>query len=50
MPTKPAPPSIKLLLGVIMVLAVILGLVAGLLWDRLSGDKDESEDGTSAAS
>jgi Mrp family chromosome partitioning ATPase len=45
-PTKPAPPSIKLLLGVIFVLAVILGLGAGLLWDRLSGGEDRSEDGT----
>jgi Mrp family chromosome partitioning ATPase len=44
-PTKPAPPSIKLLLGVIFVLAVILGLGAGLLWDRLSGGEDRSEDG-----
>jgi Mrp family chromosome partitioning ATPase len=45
-PTKPAPPSIKLLLGVIFVLAVILGLGAGLLWDRLAGGEDRSEDGT----
>ena len=35
-PTKPAPPSTKLLLGVIFLLAVVLGLGAGLLWDRLS--------------
>ena len=45
-PTKPAPPSIKLLLGVIFILAVILGLAAGLLWDRLSGGEDRGEDGT----
>jgi succinoglycan biosynthesis transport protein ExoP len=45
-PTKPAPPSIKLLLGVIFVLAVILGLGAGLLRDRLSGDADRGENGT----
>jgi Mrp family chromosome partitioning ATPase/capsular polysaccharide biosynthesis protein len=45
-PTKPAPPSIKLLLAVIFVLAVILGLGAGLLWDRLSGGAGRSEDGT----
>ena len=40
-PTKPAPPSIKLLLAVIFVLAVVLGLGAGLLWDRLSGGEEE---------
>ena len=34
-PTKPAPPSTKLMLAAILALAVILGLVAGLLWDRL---------------
>ena len=45
-PTKPAPPSIKLLLGVIFFLAVVLGLGAGLLWDRLSGGEDRGEDGT----
>lgn len=44
LPTKPAPPSIKLLLAVIFVLAVVLGLGAGLLWDRLSGGEDRGED------
>jgi tyrosine-protein kinase len=43
-PTKPAPPSIKLLLAVIFVVAVVLGLGAGLLWDRLSGGEDRSEE------
>ena len=45
-PTNPAPPSAKLLLGVIIFLAVVLGLGAGLLWDRLSRDEDRGEDGT----
>ncbi len=34
-PTKPAPPSAKLLLGITLLLAIVLGLAAGLLWDRL---------------
>ena len=41
-PTKPAAPNTKLLLGVILALAILLGLGAGLLWDRLS----RAEDGT----
>jgi len=45
-PVKPAPPSLKLLLAVIFILAVILGLGTGLLWDRLSGGEDKDEDGT----
>jgi Mrp family chromosome partitioning ATPase/capsular polysaccharide biosynthesis protein len=36
-PGTPAPPSIKLMLGAIFALAILLGLGAGLLWDRLSG-------------
>ena len=44
-PTKPGPPSRKLLLAVIFALAVVLGLGAGLLWDRLSGNEDRGEDG-----
>jgi polysaccharide biosynthesis transport protein len=45
-PTKPAPPSTKLLLGVIFLLAIVLGLGAGLLWDRLSEGGDRGEDDT----
>ncbi len=45
-PTNPGPPSRKLLLGVILALAIVLGLGAGLLWDRLSGGADRGEDGT----
>ncbi len=39
-PTTPAPPSTDLLLGVIFALAIVLGLGAGLLWDRLSRVED----------
>jgi len=39
-PVKTAPPSVKLLLGAIVALAIVLGLGAGLLWDRLSGKPD----------
>lgn len=45
LPAKPVPPSTRLLLGVLFILAAILGLGAGLLWDRLSGE-GESEDST----
>ena len=45
-PTKPAPPSIKLLLAVIFVVAVLIGLGAGLVWDRLSGGGGRDEEGT----
>jgi capsular polysaccharide biosynthesis protein len=34
-PDKPTGPRTKLLLGAILVIAVILGLCAGLVWDRL---------------
>ncbi len=44
-PAKPAPPSTKLLLTVIFLLAVVLGLMAGLLYDGRSGDKDKGEGG-----
>lgn len=36
-PSKPATPSTKLTLAAILVVAIILGLVAALLWDRLFG-------------
>jgi capsular exopolysaccharide synthesis family protein len=49
-PTKPAPPSTKLMLAAILALAVILGLVAGLLWDRLFevGGEEERQRGSRA--
>jgi capsular exopolysaccharide synthesis family protein len=45
-PTESAPPSTKLLLGAIFLLAIIFGLLAGLLWDRLRSDEEQGEDGT----
>lgn len=36
-PSSPASPKIKLTLAVIVVLAILLGLGAGLAWDRLFG-------------
>ena len=39
-PTQPASPRTKLTLAVVLVLAVILGLGAGLAWERLFGSKD----------
>jgi polysaccharide biosynthesis transport protein len=41
-PGKPAPPSVKLMLAAILALAILLGLAAGLLWDRLSPAPDSS--------
>lgn len=38
LPSKPAGPSIKLVLAALLVLAAGLGLAAGLVWDRLFGD------------
>ena len=35
--SPPAPPSTPLLLAVVLVLAVILGSAAGLIWDRWAG-------------
>jgi capsular exopolysaccharide synthesis family protein len=40
LPGEPASPRVKLGLAAILALAVILGLGAGLAWDRLSGDPD----------
>ncbi len=40
----PAPPRRSLLLLLVLVLAAILGLVAGLLWDRLSTPVAEEEE------
>ena len=37
LPDKPATPRTKLVLTAIAALAVILGLAAGLVWDRLFG-------------
>ena len=42
-PSRPASPGTKLKLSAILVLAVILGLGAGLLWDRLAGRGDGAE-------
>lgn len=41
-PSRPAPPSVKLMLAAVLALAILLGLAAGLLWDRLSADPDNS--------
>ena len=38
---KPADPGTKLVLGALLALAVILGLAAGLAWDRLFGGSDD---------
>jgi tyrosine-protein kinase len=49
-PSKPSVPRTKLVLGVILAFAVILGLAAGLAWDRLlrrgdgTGQADETTD------
>ena len=43
LPSKPASPGTKLILGVIVILAVALGVGAGLLRDRLSGGVDGAE-------
>lgn len=37
-PDAPASPKVKLVLGAIVTMALILGLAAGLAWDRLFGD------------
>ena len=42
-PSKPTSPGTKLKLSAILALAVILGLGAGLLWDRLAGRGDGAE-------
>ncbi len=47
-PGQPASPKTRLFLAVIIFLAVILGLAAGLIWDRLSGqavDGDQRAEG-----
>ncbi len=44
LPSKSAGPSIKLVLAALLVLAIGLGLGAGLVWDRLFGSADEDED------
>jgi capsular exopolysaccharide synthesis family protein len=43
-PVKPAGLSIKVVLAALLVLAIGLGLAAGLVWDRLFGSADEDED------
>ena len=42
-PDKPAAPKIKLVLGAVLALAVILGLSSGLVWDRLFGRVDGTD-------
>ncbi len=42
-PAQPASPRTKLLLAVILFIAVLLGLAAGLIWDRLSGSEGDAE-------
>lgn len=41
-PDKPAAPRVKLVVGAVLVFAVILGLAAGLVWDRLFGRVDDT--------
>jgi polysaccharide biosynthesis transport protein len=41
-PGRPAGPRIKLVLGALLALAVIIGLAAGLAWDRLFGSADDA--------
>jgi polysaccharide biosynthesis transport protein len=47
-PATPASPRTKLLLAVILLLAIVIGLAAGLIWDRLSGRPEDGDapDGT----
>jgi tyrosine-protein kinase len=40
-PAKPTGPSIKVVLAALLVLAIGLGVAAGLVWDRLFGGADE---------
>jgi Mrp family chromosome partitioning ATPase len=49
-PTQPSSPELKLLLGVILALAICLGLAAGLIWDRLAGRLEEGDQPAEAAS
>jgi polysaccharide biosynthesis transport protein len=49
-PSQPSSPKTKLLLGVILVLAICLGLAAGLIWDRLAGRPEEGDQPAEAAS
>jgi Mrp family chromosome partitioning ATPase/capsular polysaccharide biosynthesis protein len=42
-PAQPASPRTKFTLAVVLVLAIILGLGAGLAWDRLSGPADAAD-------
>lgn len=42
-PDQPSSPKTKLLLGVILIMAVALGLAAGLIWDRLFGYGEEGD-------
>jgi tyrosine-protein kinase len=42
-PDQPSSPKKKLLLGVILIMAVVLGLAAGLIWDRLFGRAEDGD-------
>jgi succinoglycan biosynthesis transport protein ExoP len=41
-PGTPASPNLKLILAAILIVAVLLGLAAGLVWDRLAGTRDDT--------
>jgi polysaccharide biosynthesis transport protein len=41
-PGTPASPNLKLILAAILIVAVLLGLAAGLVWDRLAGTHDDT--------
>jgi polysaccharide biosynthesis transport protein len=41
-PGAPSSPNLKLILAAILIVAVLLGLVAGLVWDRLAGTRDDT--------
>jgi len=44
LPSSPASPKVKLTLTVIIALAILLGLGAGLVWDRLFGGMSSPDD------
>jgi capsular polysaccharide biosynthesis protein len=47
-PAKPVGSGAKLALAVVLLLAVILGIAAGLVWDRLSGPEHDAGRGPKA--
>jgi capsular exopolysaccharide synthesis family protein len=42
-PDQPSSPKTKLLLPLILIVAVVLGLAAGLIWDRLFGRAEDGD-------